>query len=105
MFKLLRNYISQRIADFKGGLKLAIVYPKQFKDASVKSLLPHKVENLIKEGVSIGKNVSISDHLQKLGKGVYIGWSTEITQCSEIGAFSSISNGVKIGLNSHPLDH
>ncbi len=90
---------------FKSSIKLNFMYPKRFVHASVKSILPASIENLIKEDVKIERNVTISEHLKELGKGVYIGWNTEIVQCRAIGPFSSISNGVKIGLNSHPLEH
>jgi acetyltransferase-like isoleucine patch superfamily enzyme len=105
MLYLTRKFLRERLMAVKSSIKLNFVYPERFAASSVKSVLPAGIENLIKEDVKIERHVTISEHLKELGKGVYIGWNTEITQCREIGPFSSISNGVKIGLNSHPLEH
>lgn len=93
------------IISLKGVYKLYFVYPKKFSNSKVKSILSSKVEALLEHGVIISKNVTISDHMKKMGKHIYVGWDTEITQCEEIGSFSSISHGVKIGLTNHALDH
>jgi len=105
MFKLVRKYISNCIIRIKGTYKLNFEYPRRFKDSNIKSVLPNTIETIIKEGVIIDKNTSISSHLKELGKYVYIGWNTEVTQCANIGSFTSISHYVKIGLTNHALDH
>lgn len=105
MFILIKKYFKQKIVLLKGEIKLNFIYPKKFASSKIKSILPHSIENLISEGIIISENVTISSNLKEIGKHVYIGWNTEITQCCKIGAFTCISNGVKIGLTNHALDH
>lgn len=105
MFKKLRKYISDVKIRHKGVIKLYFVYPERFKDSKIQSILSKGVESLVTEGIQISKNVTLSDHLKQFGKHIYIGWNTEITQCSKIGSFTSISHYVKIGLTNHALDH
>lgn len=86
-------------------MKLQVKYPKRFPGSKIHSVLPVEVEALVGKGVQVAENVHISSDLKSLGKNVYIGWDTRISQCESIGNFTSISNGVKIGLINHALDH
>jgi acetyltransferase-like isoleucine patch superfamily enzyme len=105
MFKATIKYFKNKWVQFKINLKVGIVYPSKYPQCRIESILPRSVEQLIQPGVWIGKNTNIESCIQYLGKHVYIGWDTAINQTLNIGNFSCISNGVKIGLTNHALDH
>lgn len=99
------RYLKTKWVQFKMDLKTGMIYPKKFQDCRIESILPQKVELLVQKGTWIGKNTNIESCITYLGKHVYIGWDSAITQTLSIGNFSCISNGVKIGLTNHALDH
>ncbi|MCA6362435.1 MAG: CatB-related O-acetyltransferase [Bacteroidetes bacterium] len=79
-------------------------YPTLFAGSRILSLLPPEVEKLIKPGTVIEENVLLPAGLKEIGRYVYIGRNAYISSCARIGAFTSISAGVRIGLMSHPDD-
>lgn len=89
----------------KMGIRVAAYYPNKFKNSQIKSILPPDVEEIIQDGTIIGKNVELAAGVTFLGRHLYIGWDSSITQCAYIGHFCCISHGVKIGLTDHALDH
>ena len=105
MIKTLFGFLKSKWVQLKIELKIGVVYPKKFPGSRIESILPTKVETLIQSGTWIGKNTNIESCLDYLGKHVYIGWDSAITQTRSIGNFSCLSNGVKIGLTNHALDH
>ncbi|MCB9233636.1 MAG: CatB-related O-acetyltransferase [Bacteroidia bacterium] len=101
----LGKYIHYRIRRLKEHLKLHFSYPKRFGSGRIESILPAKVENLIGSGTVIEEDVMISPQIEFLGRNLYVGKGTRIAFCARIGHFCSISNGVKIGMQDHALDH
>jgi acetyltransferase-like isoleucine patch superfamily enzyme len=105
MVKAFLKYLKNKWVQWKIELKIHVVYTSRYPDCRIESILSNHLEKLVLPGVWIGKNTNIESCLQYLGKHVYIGWDTAITQTKSIGNFSCISNGVKIGLTNHALDH
>lgn len=99
------KYISYRIRRFKEHLKLHFVYPGRFAPGRVESILPGPLESRLGAGSVIEDDVVLSPLIQFLGRHLYVGKGTRIAFCSRIGHFCSISNGVKIGMQDHALDH
>lgn len=99
------NLIRDIIQFVKIKLKLYLVIPRRFPNSKILSILPNSVEELIQPYSYIERNVQINSDINYLGTGVYIGQNTRITNCKEIGNYSSISFDVKIGLSNHPLDY
>lgn len=102
MKKLLKIF-QERWLFFKIHIRLYYFYPYEFKDSSIKSILPSHLK--IQTGTIIEKNVVITDKLQKVGRHVYIGENAEIGACQSIGNFTSIARGVRLGLINHSLNH
>jgi acetyltransferase-like isoleucine patch superfamily enzyme len=99
MSAILQNLITQ----LKIKFKVNVIYEIKFKDiASVKSILSDVVEKKILTGTIIERKVRINDTINHIGEQVFIGENTIITNCKCIGAFSSISKNVMIGLDDHP---
>jgi acetyltransferase-like isoleucine patch superfamily enzyme len=100
----LLNYIRRKVLEQKITYRIFGKYPRMFAGSRILSLLPPEVEKLIGPGTVIEENVLIPASIKELGRYVYIGRNTYISSCQSIGAFSSISAGVRIGLMSHPDD-
>jgi len=83
---------------------IKISYKNKYPNCHVESILPNEIliDNLM---LFIEKNVIIKNSNLKIGKHIYIGNDTLIDSCSKIGAFSSISFNVKIGVRNHPLNY
>lgn len=99
------SFYRKWMLDKKIYVRINYRYKKMFPDSRISSLLPPSVEKKIRHGTVIEEQVSISPILQLLGKYIYIGKNTTISNCSEIGSFTSISSGVKIGLMAHPQNY
>jgi acetyltransferase-like isoleucine patch superfamily enzyme len=99
------RYVTGLILRLKMGIRVAALYPHKFKGCDIKSILPSDIEKLIQPGTIIGNNAELASGPEFLGRHLYIGWDTSITHCKFIGHFCCISNGVKIGLTNHALDH
>jgi acetyltransferase-like isoleucine patch superfamily enzyme len=103
--RFLPRFFSFLLLKAKIDFRISAVYPSIFKDCQIKSILPPDVEKLIQPGTIIGKNAELASGVKYLGRHLYLGWDSSITNCSYIGHFCCISNGVKIGLTDHALDH
>ena len=102
-FKLNIKFIISLLKDIKEKWYLRVKYPESYPQIKTESLLSNKIFNSI--DLVVGKNVSIRNENMEIGNHVFIGNDTSIDSCSKIGAFSSISSGVKIGMRNHPLDY
>lgn len=79
-------------------------YPKLFPGSKILSLLPADLEKRVQTGTVIEEDVFLPSSLKKMGRHLYVGKYTTVSNCSEIGSFCSISAGVRIGLMRHPQD-
>lgn len=93
------------ILDIKIYVRINYRYKKMFPNSRISSLLSPDVEKKIQKGTVIEEQISISPTIKQMGRYIYIGKNTTISNCSEIGSFTSISSGVKIGLMVHPQDY
>ncbi len=92
--------------DIKVYLRLHFFYKQLLKqNISLKSLLSKRLVDLLQQGTKIEQDVQIDEQLQSIGPYVFIGKSTKISNCKSIGAFSSISHNVDVGLGAHPLNY
>ncbi|MGL5890620.1 MAG: hypothetical protein ACRC3B_12080, partial [Bacteroidia bacterium] len=101
----LMNYIRRKVLEQKITYRIFGKYPRMFPGSRIRSLLPPEVEKLIQHGTVIEEDVVLPAHLKFIGRYVYIGKSTFANSCESIGAFTSISLGVRIGLISHPQNY
>lgn len=99
------SFYRQWMMDKKIYFRIHYRYLKMFPGSRVLSLLSPATEKLVKKGTVIEENVSFPSNLKNLGRYIYIGKNTIISNCESIGSFTSISSGVKIGLMSHPQDY
>lgn len=90
------------IAKYKLDLLLYLKYPKRYKDSTVRSYVPEST--CVGNKVTIKLGVTLSDTIQRIGDGVYIGDRSTILNVSEIGNYASISHNVIIGVENHRLD-
>ena len=97
------GFLRNILIDFKTYFKIHAVYPKRFKGSIIESYIVN--ESILGEEIIIKKNVYIDGVLKKIGAYSYIGANTAIYNCSSIGRYCSLSQGVKIGLDNHALDH
>ncbi|MDY0282171.1 MAG: CatB-related O-acetyltransferase, partial [Salinivirgaceae bacterium] len=91
------------IQDCKTYYKIHAIYPKRYKGSVIESYIVN--ESILDSEIVVKKNVYIDGVLKKIGAYSYIGANTVIYNCSSIGRYCSISQGVKIGLDNHALDH
>ncbi len=99
--KIFWTILREKWNDLKIRFKVDFSYRYKKNYSRVKSFVP--VSLSLKQGVIIEPNVQLSGHLKSIGKYVYIANNTYVGFCSNIGSFTSISFGVKIGLRAHPL--
>jgi virginiamycin A acetyltransferase len=90
------------LAQFKSWLKVRYFYPRWYPGSRIESVIPKALT--IRTGTIIRHDVYI-EQLEYLGRHCYIGAGAAILHCARIGDFSSISQGVRIGLPPHALDH
>lgn len=98
-------FYRQWMLDKKIYFRIHYRYRKMFPGSRILSLLPPDVEQKVGPSTVIEENVSLPPGIRKLGRCLYIGKNTIVSNCSEIGAFTSISSGVRIGLMAHPQDY
>lgn len=98
------NAFKRILSNLKEKWIIEYLYPKKYPESRIKSLINHKILSNA-YGLIIEKDVVIKNQDIKLGRHTYIGNRTLIDSCSKIGAFSSISFDVKIGLKNHPLSY
>lgn len=98
------TYYRQWKLERKIWFRLHYRYPEMFPGSRVLSILPLPVEKMIGAGTVIEENVRITPNIKSIGRYLYIGRNTTISNCESIGSFCSISADVKIGLMSHPKD-
>jgi|tagenome__1003787_1003787.scaffolds.fasta_scaffold20268761_2 virginiamycin A acetyltransferase len=91
------------LASLKSWLKLRYAYPRWYRGSRIESVIPKALE--IHTGTIIKHDVYIESTLDYLGRHSYIGAGAAILHCTRIGDFSSISQGARIGLPPHALDH
>lgn len=98
------GFLRKKWLDMKIYIRIHQRYPRLFPGSRILSLLPLSVEKLIGKGTVIEEQVFLPQSLVKLGRYLYIGKYTTVSNCSAIGSFCSISAYVRIGLMSHPQD-
>ncbi len=91
------------LAQLKSWLKVRYAYPRRYPDSRIESVIPKTLT--IRSGTKIRHDVYIEETLGYLGRHCYIGAGATILHCARIGEFSSISQGVRLGLPPHALDH
>jgi virginiamycin A acetyltransferase len=89
--------------DIKTYLHIHLKNKKRFPSSRVESYIPSNTK--IGDNCTIKKNVLITDSLQEIGAGSYIGDRASIFNCSGIGNYCSISHQVMIGLENHSLEN
>lgn len=96
------NIIQIVILKLKIFIKINYSYHKDRKFQRIKSVLASNT--IVGEDVVVGEGVEIDTCLENISDGVFIGKNTYIGACNFIGKYTSISDNVKIGLVSHPLN-
>lgn len=91
------------LAQLKSWLKLRYVYPRRYAGSRIESIIPDSLQ--IRSGTTIKHGVYIESTLAYLGRHCYIGAGATILHCARIGDFSCISQGARVGLPPHALDH
>ena len=91
------------LAQFKSWLKVRYLYPRTYTGSRIESVIPKPLT--IRTGTIIKHDVYIESTLEYLGRHSYIGAGAAILHCTRIGDFSSISQGARVGLPPHALDH
>jgi acetyltransferase-like isoleucine patch superfamily enzyme len=91
------------IAQFKSWLKVRYLYPRWYPGSRIESVIPKPLT--IRPGTIIKHDVYIEATLEYLGRHSYIGAGAAILHCTRIGDFSSVSQGARVGLPPHALDH
>jgi hypothetical protein len=91
------------LAQFKSWLKVRYLYPRWYPGCRIESVIPKQLS--IGPGTVIKHDVYIEETLDYLGRHSYIGAGAAILHCTAIGDFSSISQGARVGLPPHALDH
>jgi acetyltransferase-like isoleucine patch superfamily enzyme len=91
------------LASLKSWLKVRYLYPRRYPGSRIESVIPKPLT--IRTGTTIKHDVYIEATLDYLGRHTYIGAGAAILHCNGIGDFSSISQGCRVGLPSHALDH
>jgi virginiamycin A acetyltransferase len=91
------------LAHVKSWLKVHYLHERWYPGSRVESVIPKTLRIL--PGTIIKQGVYIEATLEYLGRQCYIGAGAAILHCSTIGDFSSISQGARVGLPPHALDH
>jgi acetyltransferase-like isoleucine patch superfamily enzyme len=90
-------------AGLKDRMKLRYVYPRRYPGCRIASVLPPSLA--VGTGAIVMANVTVSPTLESLGRYAYVGEGAAILDCRAVGNFSCISQGARIGLPDHALDH
>ena len=94
-----------RIKNFLSSvIKIYFLFPTKYPTSLFFSVCPEVVLNSRNSEISKGVVFHNWKVINRFGNNIFIGENTFINSCSEIGSFSSISSGVKIGLKNHNLD-
>jgi len=91
------------LAELKSWMKVRYLYPRWYPGSRIESVIPKSLT--IRTGTVIRYDVYIEQTLAYLGRHSYIGAGAAILHCARIGEFSSISQGARVGLPPHALDH
>lgn len=91
------------LAELKSWLKVRYLYPRWYPGSRIESVIPKGLT--IHAGTVIRYDVYIEATLEYLGRHAYVGAGAAILHCTRIGEFSSISQGARVGLPPHALDH
>lgn len=91
------------LAQLKSWLKVRYLYPRWYPGSRIESVIPKPLT--IRTGTIVKHDVYIESTLEYLGRHCYIGAGAAILHCTQIGDFSSISQGARVGLPPHALDH
>jgi acetyltransferase-like isoleucine patch superfamily enzyme len=91
------------LAALKSWLKVRYLYPRWYRGSRIESVIPKPLT--IRAGTTIKHDVYIESTLEHLGRHTYIGAGASILHCTRIGDFSSVSQGCRVGLPPHALDH
>jgi len=91
------------LAGLKSWLKLRYVYPRRYPGGRIESILPESLA--VGRGVIVKAGVYVSPALERLGRHAYLGAGASILHCRGIGDFSCVSQGARVGLPPHALDH
>jgi acetyltransferase-like isoleucine patch superfamily enzyme len=87
----------------KDHVKLRYAYPRRYPGCRIESILPPGLE--VGTGAIVREGVFVSPTLSSLGRHAYLGEGSSILDCRGIGPFSCVSQGARIGLPDHLLDH
>jgi acetyltransferase-like isoleucine patch superfamily enzyme len=91
------------LAEIKSWLKVRYLYPRRYPGSRIESVIPKALT--VRAGTIIRHDVYMESTLDYLGRHTYIGAGTAVLRCTRIGDFSSVSQGVRLGLPPHALDH
>ena len=91
------------LAELKSWLKVRYLYPRWYPGSRIESVIPKTLT--IRTGTIIRHRVYIEATLAFLGRHSYIGADAAVLHCARIGDFTSVSQGARLGLPPHALDH
>lgn len=91
------------LAQLKSWLKVRYAYPRWYPGSRIESVVPKALT--IRTGTIVKHGVYVESTLEYLGRHTYVGAHAAILHCSRIGDFSSVSQGARVGLPPHALDH
>jgi acetyltransferase-like isoleucine patch superfamily enzyme len=95
--------IERPLAQLKSWLKVRYLYPRRYPGSRIESVIPKSLT--IRTGTVVRHDVEIWPALGYLGRHCYVGAGAAILHCSRIGDFTSVSQGARVGLPPHALDH
>ena len=81
--------------------KITYSYKSKIKKCNIKSWVNIDV---VEEYVQIEGDSYISEEIESIGSGTYINKQCKIENCTDIGRYCSIAQGVMIGPGSHPKE-
>ncbi len=91
------------LAQLKSWLKVRYLYPRRYPGSRIESVIPDALT--IRPGTIIKHDVYVESTLEYLGRHIYLGAGAAILHCVRIGAFTSVSQGARVGLPPHAIDH
>jgi acetyltransferase-like isoleucine patch superfamily enzyme len=91
------------VAASKSWLKVRYLHPRWYPGSQIEVVVPKSLT--IRPGTIIKRDVHVEARLEYLGRHTYLGAGAAILHCASIGDFSSISQGARVGLPPHALDH
>lgn len=95
-------FIKKIILDLKTYLSINYLNQRRYPDSNIECYIHKGLK--INSNSTIKKGVILSEKLNEIGTGTYIGNNSTVLNCSTIGNFCSISHDVKIGLDNHDLN-